>query len=137
MELKDYIKTYRKSHGLSMEQFAKLASLSKGYISMLEKGQNPQSKKKIVPSITVLNNIAVAMNTDLSSLLDVVDDLEVSLEAPSAAPPPFELTDDEKTLVTKYRKLTPTNKTVIDSNIDFMLYQQELDVQKEGLCSAS
>lgn len=136
MELKDFIKTYRKSHGLSMEQFAKLASLSKGYISMLEKGQNPQNKKKIVPSITVLNNIAVAMNTDLSSLLEAVDDLEVSLEASSPAPASFELTDTEKTLITKYRTLTPTNKSAIDLQIDFMLYQQELDVQKEGLCSA-
>ncbi len=136
MELKDYIKTYRKSHGLTMEQFAKLTSLSKGYISMLEKGQNPQTKKKIIPSITVLNNIAVAMNIDLSSLLEAVDDLEVSLEASAPTPAPITLTQQEQNLLNKYRKLTPPNKTTINSQIEFMLYQQELDAQKEGLCLA-
>ena len=36
MELKTFINSYRTEHNLTMEQFAKSASLSKGYISMLE-----------------------------------------------------------------------------------------------------
>lgn len=46
MELKTFINSYRTEHNLTMEQFAKSASLSKGYISMLEKGYNPQTGKK-------------------------------------------------------------------------------------------
>ena len=46
MELRTFINSYRKKHDLTMEEFAKLASLSKGYISMLERGYNPQTGKK-------------------------------------------------------------------------------------------
>lgn len=47
MELRTFINSYRKKHDLTMEEFAKLASLSKGYISMLERGYNPQTGKKL------------------------------------------------------------------------------------------
>ena len=45
MELKTFINSYRTEHNLTMEQFAKSASLSKGYISMLEKFNYCQSKR--------------------------------------------------------------------------------------------
>ena len=83
MELKTFINSYRTEHNLTMEQFAKLASLSKGYISMLEKGYNPQTGKKIIPSISALNNIAIATGTDLDHLLKIIYDIEVSLESPA------------------------------------------------------
>ena len=83
MELKTFINSYRTEHNLTMEQFAKSASLSKGYISMLEKGYNPQTGKKIIPSISALNNIAIATGTDLDHLLKIIDDIEVSLDSPA------------------------------------------------------
>lgn len=45
MELKTFINSYRTEHNLTMEQFAKSASLSKGYISMLEKAIIPKQGK--------------------------------------------------------------------------------------------
>ncbi len=52
------------------------------------------------------------------------------------APTMEELTPQEKSHLNKYRKLTPPHKSTIDDQIEFMLYQQELDAQKEGLCLA-
>ena len=136
MTLGEYVKNYRKEHGLSMQAFGDRCGLSRAYISILEKGINPTTGKNFAPTVDTLNRIAEAIGVTIDGLLPLLDDNQtIAVNTPSQSQ--FQLTDDEKTLVTKYRKLTPTNKTVIDSNIDFMLYQQELDVQKEGLCSAS
>ncbi len=135
MTLGEYVKNYRKEHGLSMQAFGDRCGLSRAYISILEKGINPTTGKNFAPTVDTLNRIAEAIGVTIDGLLPLLDDNQtIAVNTPSQSQ--FELTNDEKTLITKYRTLTPTNKTVIDSNIDFMLYQQELDVQKEGLCSA-
>lgn len=50
----EYIKTYRKNHHMTMDEFAEKAGISKGYVSMLESGYNPQTKKRIAPTIDML-----------------------------------------------------------------------------------
>ena len=107
MELKTFINSYRTEHNLTMEQFAKSASLSKGYISMLEKGYNPQTGKKIIPSISALNNIAIATGTDLDHLLKIIDDIEVSLDSP--AQDLIISNPQEEQLIIGYRNLTTAN----------------------------
>lgn len=108
MELKIFINSYRTEHNLTMEQFAKSASLSKGYISMLEKGYNPQTGKKIIPSISALNNIAIATGTDLDHLLKIIDDIEVSLDSP--AQDLIISNPQEEQLIIGYRNLTTANQ---------------------------
>lgn len=124
MELKDFIKKYRIEHDLSMEQFGKMACLSKGYVSMLEKGVNPKTKKKLIPSLTVLNNLASAMNIDLTFLLESVEDLEVSVDKDSQnIGISIQLSEIEETLIKKYRQLNANDKQEIMNNIDFKLFQ--------------
>ena len=108
MELKTFINSYRTEHNLTMEQFAKSASLSKGYISMLEKGYNPQTGKKIIPSISALNNIAIATGTDLDHLLKIIDDIEVSLDSP--AQDLIISNPQEEQMIIGYRNLTTANQ---------------------------
>lgn len=84
MTLGEVVRSYRDSHGISMDEFAKLSQLSKGYISMLEKNKNPRSGKPITPSIATYNNIAAAMNMSVSELMAQVkgtplDDLAARL----------------------------------------------------------
>ena len=116
MELKTFINSYRTEHNLTMEQFAKSASLSKGYISMLEKGYNPQTGKKIIPSISALNNIAIATGTDLDHLLKIIDDIEVSLDSP--AQDLIISNPQEEQLIIGYRNLTTANQKELLAYID-------------------
>lgn len=122
MELKTFINSYRTAHNLTMEQFAKSASLSKGYISMLEKGYNPQTGKKIIPSISALNNIAIATGTDLDHLLKIIDDIEVSLDSP--AQDLIISNPQEEQLIIGYRNLTTANQKELLAYIDMKLNMQ-------------
>ncbi|WP_293691038.1 helix-turn-helix domain-containing protein [uncultured Phascolarctobacterium sp.] len=122
MELKTFINSYRTEHNLTMEQFAKLASLSKGYISMLEKGYNPQTRKKIIPSISALNNIAIATGTDLDHLLKIIDDIEVSLDSP--AQDMIISNPQEEQLIIGYRNLTEDNQKELLAYLDMKLNMQ-------------
>lgn len=122
MELKTFINSYRTEHNLTMEQFAKSASLSKGYISMLEKGYNPQTGKKIIPSISALNNIAIATGTDLDHLLKIIDDIEVSLDSP--AQDLIISNPQEEQLILGYRNLTTANQKELLAYLDMKLNMQ-------------
>lgn len=122
MELKTFINSYRAEHNLTMEQFAKSASLSKGYISMLEKGYNPQTGKKIIPSISALNNIAIATGTDLDHLLKIIDDIEVSLDSP--AQDLIISNTQEEQLIIGYRNLTTANQKELLAYLDMKLNMQ-------------
>lgn len=122
MELKTFINSYRTEHNLTMEQFAKPASLSKGYISMLEKGYNPQTGKKIIPSISALNNIAIATGTDLDHLLKIIDDIEVSLDSP--AQDLIISNPQEEQLIIGYRNLTTANQKELLAYLDMKLNMQ-------------
>lgn len=122
MELKTFINSYRTEHNLTMEQFAKSASLSKGYISMLEKGYNPQTGKNIIPSISALNNIAIATGTDLDHLLKIIDDIEVSLDSP--AQDLIISNPQEAQLIIGYRNLTTANQKELLAYLDMKLNMQ-------------
>lgn len=79
MTLADYISKFRADHGLSQRKFAEQCGLSNGYISMLEKGLNPNTNKPIVPSLLQLQKLADGMNTPLMQLLEEVEDIPVDL----------------------------------------------------------
>lgn len=88
MYLGGLIKEYREKYNLTMDEFAKKAGLSKGYISMLEKNQHPQNKRKIVPSLETFRKAAKAMGLSVDDLMKAVDgDQPVSLEVKKSLPP--------------------------------------------------
>lgn len=84
MTLGDLVKQYREKYNISMDEFSKMCSLSKGYISMLENNTNPRSNKPIAPTLPTIKKIALAMNTDVDSILRTLDfDQEISLDPKS------------------------------------------------------
>lgn len=114
MKIKDIISNYRAEHKLTMEEFATRAGLSKGYISMLERGAKAKSGKEIAPSLTALSNIAFAMSMGLNDLLDILDDVPVtldeSLKAEEQPAAPTVLAPDEIDLLSYYRSLSDADK---------------------------
>ncbi|MBJ6745418.1 helix-turn-helix transcriptional regulator [Streptococcus sp. 121] len=73
MKIGDIVKEYRKSNKLTMQEFADKIGKTKGYISMLEKGENPQTHKPIAPTFETLKSIAEAMGIEINSLIQKLD----------------------------------------------------------------
>ena len=133
MGISENIKILRERYRLSQRELGQIAGVSDKAVSTWEKGIKE-------PRMGAIQKMADYFGIQKSNIIEengLREDHSPEAPAPAPASPPFELTDDEKTLINKYRTLTPTNKSAINSQIDFMLFQQELDVQKEGLCSAS
>lgn len=101
MTLKDLIAEYRNEHGLSQRQLATACGLSNGYISMLEKGLNPNTKLPVTPSLPKLKQLASGMGMTLTDLLVKVDDMPVEL-----------ILDDEES-----KKLVPEIEDELDAEI--------------------
>ena len=89
---------------------------------MLEKGYNPQTGKKIIPSISALNNIAIATGSDLDHLLKIIDDIEVSLDSP--AQDLIISNPQEEQLIIGYRNLTTANQKELLAYLDMKLNMQ-------------
>lgn len=80
MKLGEFIKQYRAEHGLSQRQFAIQCKMSNGYISMLEEGKRPKSEEPVVPTLNTLKKIASAMGMGMRDLINLVDDMPISIE---------------------------------------------------------
>ena len=78
MTLGEVIAAYRREHGLSMEKFAQLAGISKGYVSMLERNKTQRGDEPS-PSFEMYRNVAKAMGMDMNDLIRQVDG-KISLE---------------------------------------------------------
>ena len=79
MTLVELIKQYRKEHDLSQRQLALACDLSNGYISMLEREENPKTGQPITPTIGALKKLATGMHMTLGELLMAVDDMPIDL----------------------------------------------------------
>ena len=79
MKLSDVIRKFRAENDLSQRQMGAQCGLSTGYISLIEKEINPQTGKPMVPSLPVMNKLAIGMGLTLDELLSMCDDMDVSL----------------------------------------------------------
>ena len=87
MTIGDVIKTYREEHDISQRQFAQLCGMSNGYISILEDGKHPKTNEPVVPTISTMRKLALAMNISLSDLMSIIDDTKVVLSDEPELPP--------------------------------------------------
>lgn len=86
MTLSNLIKNYRGKHHLSQRQFASACNLSNGYISMLEKGLNPNTSQPLIPTLPALKKLATGMGITIEDIFSTVDDMPVSLMAEDQQP---------------------------------------------------
>ena len=117
MTIGDILKQYREQHNISMDEFSKKSSLSKGYISMLENNINPRNNKPIAPTLPTIDKIANGMGIDIDTLLKLLDnDQQVSIN-----PHPkttdnannFSLSLLEKNIILEFRKADDITKAII------------------------
>lgn len=69
MTIGDIIKEYREKNGVTMDEFSLKSGLSKGYISMLEKNENPRTKLPIMPTTKTLTAVSLAIGLSVSELM--------------------------------------------------------------------
>ena len=84
MTVGELIREYRESHGFSQRQFANVCGLSNGYISMLERGENPKTGKPVTPTLPQLKKLADGMGTTIMDMLEKVDDMPVDIATEAA-----------------------------------------------------
>ena len=90
MKLGDLIREYREKQDLSQRQFADKCDLSNGYISILEKGINPNTGKPVTPTIPQLKKLACGMNITVMEMLELVEDMPIDItsDVPNIIPMP-------------------------------------------------
>lgn len=74
MTLGQIIKAYREENHMSMDDFAKSSSLSKAYISQLEKNRNPKTGEPPVPSMGTIGKAASGMFMTFDELFSQLDE---------------------------------------------------------------
>lgn len=110
MELSVIIKKFREDNSLTMQEFANMANLSKGYISMIENGRNPQNKRALVPSIETYSKLAGAMGISLDDLVLLLDGARVRLNAPSSS---VQKHYDEDLIINAYRNADSLTRDMV------------------------
>lgn len=96
MRLGSIIRRYRREHNYSLRDMAKLLDVSYSYVTMLEKGRNPNTGRDVSPTIETFNRIAQVLKIEPSMLLKMIgssaDEITEESEQPALANT-FELAD--------------------------------------------
>lgn len=135
MKLGEIIKVFRKKNKMTMQEFADRAGLSKGYISMLERSQHPQSQRKLVPSFETYQKVANAMSMSIDELVALLDDNETvrlnesssssSDATDSSSVDMIYLTGDEKKLIETFRSSNKSQQARLLAYLDWLLDGKE------------
>lgn len=113
MTLKEYVLDYRQKHKISQRQLATSCGLSNGFISMLEKGYNPNTQNPITPSLPTLRKLANGMGISLDELLSVTDDIQISLATEDSLTSK-KFSKQEIQLIKAYRQATPDEQQIVE-----------------------
>lgn len=118
-----------------MDEFAKLAGVSKAYISMLEKNKNSTSGRPIKPSLDTLKNIATAMSLSLDNFLNMLDDnTTISLEKINKSQPAL-THKDERDIQKRLQSILDDLNS--DAALSFYNGDQEMDDETKELLKVS
>lgn len=115
MKLHDWIKNYRREHGLSMQALADLCGFSKAYIGILEKGINPTTQKPISPTMQTLQKIADGVGIDINDFIKILDDDQPVTIALS---PDQEFSAHDKNMVAAYNAAPEHIRKSVDTVLE-------------------
>ena len=124
MLLGEFIKQYRNEHSLSMDKFATLSGLTKGYISMLEKNEHPKSKKPIIPTFDTIEKVAKGMNISADELVKNLDDdqdIQINVK------PEHWLTSEHSDIQSIYNELHPPRQEKVLNYANKELKEQKAE----------
>lgn len=118
MHLGKLISNFRQEKNMSMDEFAKLANLSKPYISMLEKNKNSRNGKPIVPSVMTLKKVSKVLNISFDDLIKMLDSgQEISLSETPTEPIGY-YSDPETAEMAEELRTNPDRRILFDASKD-------------------
>ncbi|MBO4401665.1 MAG: helix-turn-helix transcriptional regulator [Selenomonadaceae bacterium] len=94
---------------MSMQELAEKCGFSKAYVSLLEKGINPKTKKPFSPTIQTFEKIARATGYDVDSLIKILD----STQPVTITAKPVTLNYEDTKLLRDFHSLTADGKTML------------------------
>lgn len=126
MKIGEWVRSYRKEHGLSMQAFGDMCGLSRAYISILEKGVNPTTNKPFSPTMQTVQKIAEVTGLDLNSL---DKDQTIIVNSQLATKADIYISHEDKETLDLYHQLDDIDRAEIRGEMKGMLraekYQQK------------
>ena len=114
MTIGELVHSYRVNNKMTMQEFADRCGLSKGYISMLEKGKHPQNARLLVPSVITLKKIASALGLDIKALGELLDDgAEITINDPTSENLGMYMCDDLIRISSAWGIMSEEDKAII------------------------
>lgn len=113
MEIGFLIKQYRQENNLTLRDFATRCGTSHSYIAMLESNKNSKTGEPIVPTLTMLNKISRGMGISVNDLINICDDIPISLAQEETSPEEQTLTEGERVLLDIYRAASDDVKPIL------------------------
>ncbi len=117
MKIGEWVKEYRKKHDISMETLGKMCGLSRAYISILEKGINPTTKKPFAPSVPTIAKIAKATGEDFEILFNMLD-ADQLITVNSGRKNNINCSNEEAEMLKKYRALDERGKKAVQDTLN-------------------
>ena len=114
MTLGDIIREFRELNELNLEEFAKMANLSKSYISMLENNKDPRGNP-INPSLETIDKVASAIGVELDVLVSKIDQ-DVVVNKKKSSLTNFDDSEEEKTVKWKFIRYCYEHASQEDQN---------------------
>ena len=114
MTLGDIIREFRELNELNLEEFAKMANLSKSYISMLENNKDPRGNP-INPSLETIDKVASAIGVKLDVLVSKIDQ-DVVVNKKKSSLTNFDDSEEEKTVKWKFIRYCYEHASQEDQN---------------------
>lgn len=112
MEIGFLIKQYRQENNLTLRDFATRCGTSHSYIAMLESNKNSKTGEPIVPTLTMLNKISRGMGISVNDLINICDDIPISLAQEENTPEEPKLTEGERMLLDLFRQIPEEQQKV-------------------------
>ena len=130
MTLGDVISDYRAAHSMSMDKFASLADISKGYISMLERNQTQRGEEPS-PSLEMYCKVAKVIGIDFDDLIRMVNG-KIVIGKSDSEPQTNKVSDNAMSIARAYDKATPEEQSEVNDILFRYIEQSPRSIVARG-----